>query len=215
MDELTYDNEEMNTEEASVSEENENYQMSESATKRYSERLNKDSAKIKEEYESELTSYRDMENSLRELGYEGSNAAELNERLKEEIDKNIENTLPDDPIIYKALEIATMYKRAKDLEDIKKVYPDCNATDPREIGEIFTKIMQSGQIDALTAYEAQLAYNKRNAVEATVSMGKISSPGAGYEKDYYSPEEAAKLTRKDYDKNPGLWDKVRNSMLKW
>lgn len=215
MDELTYDNEEIHSEAVSPSEENENYQMSESATKRYSERLNKDRAKIKQEYESELTTYRDMENSLRELGYEGSNATELNERLKEEIDKNTESTLPDEPIIYKALEIATMYKRAKDLENIKKVYPDCTAADPREIGEIFTKIMQSGQIDALTAYEAQLAYNKRNKIESTVSMGKINSQGARYEKDYYSPEEAAKLTRKDYDKNPGLWDKVRNSMLKW
>ena len=34
-------------------------------------------------------------------------------------------------------------------------------------------------------------------------------------KDYYTIEEVDKFTKKDYDENIGLWEKVRESMLKW
>jgi hypothetical protein len=34
-------------------------------------------------------------------------------------------------------------------------------------------------------------------------------------KDYYSPEEARKFTNKDFDKTPGLYEAVVNSMSKW
>ena len=34
-------------------------------------------------------------------------------------------------------------------------------------------------------------------------------------KDYYSPEEASKFTRRDYDKNPELFRAVKASMAKW
>ena len=34
-------------------------------------------------------------------------------------------------------------------------------------------------------------------------------------KDYYTPEEASKFTRKDYDKNPKLLEAVERSMTKW
>ena len=34
-------------------------------------------------------------------------------------------------------------------------------------------------------------------------------------KDYYSPEEASKFTRKDYDKNPKLLEAVERSMTLW
>lgn len=34
-------------------------------------------------------------------------------------------------------------------------------------------------------------------------------------KDFYTPEEASKFTRADYDKNPALYDAVKKSMTKW
>ena len=34
-------------------------------------------------------------------------------------------------------------------------------------------------------------------------------------KDYYTPEEASKFTRKDYDKNPKLLEAVEKSMTLW
>ena len=46
------------------------------------------------------------------------------------------------------------------------------------------------------------------------SMKSIDSSDNGV-KDFYTPEEARKFTKKDYDKNPALFKAVENSMLKW
>lgn len=46
------------------------------------------------------------------------------------------------------------------------------------------------------------------------SMKNIDSGDSGV-KDFYTPEEARKFTKKDYDNNPALFKAVENSMLKW
>lgn len=46
------------------------------------------------------------------------------------------------------------------------------------------------------------------------SMKNIDSTDSGV-KDFYTPEEARKFTKKDYDNNPALFKAVENSMLKW
>jgi hypothetical protein len=46
------------------------------------------------------------------------------------------------------------------------------------------------------------------------SMKNIDSGDNGV-KDFYTPEEARKFTKKDYDNNPALFKAVENSMLKW
>ena len=209
-------------ESAGISESVENERLGEetqgdiSQTKKYSERLNKDRAKIRQEYENELNSYENMQNALRELGYEGENPDELIESMRSEVQKrNSEDLRAQEAIVQRALDIALMHKRMKDLEAIKAVYPECEETDSMNIGEVFINLMQTGKVDALTAYEAQMAYNKRNAVEKVESMGKAASRGVNIQKDYYTPEESQRFTRKDYERNPGLWEKVRNSMLRW
>lgn len=35
------------------------------------------------------------------------------------------------------------------------------------------------------------------------------------DKEFYTPDEVDRLTDEDYEKNPKLLSKVRNSMLKW
>jgi hypothetical protein len=46
------------------------------------------------------------------------------------------------------------------------------------------------------------------------SMKNIDSSDNGV-KDFYTPEEARKFTKKDFDNNPALFKAVENSMLKW
>lgn len=48
----------------------------------------------------------------------------------------------------------------------------------------------------------------------TMGSMKSSAPETGV-KDFYSFEEASKFSRKDLDKNPALYQAVRNSMSKW
>ena len=48
------------------------------------------------------------------------------------------------------------------------------------------------------------------------TMGSMKSnvPDTGL-KDYYSFEEASKFTKKDFDNNPALYQRVQESMIKW
>lgn len=49
----------------------------------------------------------------------------------------------------------------------------------------------------------------------TMGSMKNSKAGNSAVKDYYSPEEAKRFTRADYEKTPGLMEAVENSMRKW
>ena len=60
-------------------------------------------------------------------------------------------------------------------------------------------------------------YNKmqpRKEVETMGSM-KTNSSEESVIKDFYTPEEAKRLTKADYDRNPGLLEAVTKSMSKW
>ena len=60
-------------------------------------------------------------------------------------------------------------------------------------------------------------YNKtqpKKQVRTMGSMKNTSSDDVGV-KDYYTPEEARRFTKKDFDKNPALFAAVEKSMLKW
>ena len=59
-------------------------------------------------------------------------------------------------------------------------------------------------------------YNKTQKKEYKPmgSMKNSESSDSGV-KDFYTPEEARKFTKKDYDSNPALFKAVENSMLKW
>lgn len=55
---------------------------------------------------------------------------------------------------------------------------------------------------------------KTKNIKPMGSMKHTASPDSVI-KDYYTPEEAKKIRPGDYDKYPGLWDKVRESMTRW
>ena len=49
----------------------------------------------------------------------------------------------------------------------------------------------------------------------TMGSMKNSNSGDSAVKDFYTPEEARKFSKKDYDNNPALFAAVEKSMLKW
>ena len=60
-------------------------------------------------------------------------------------------------------------------------------------------------------------YSSRQPKKEITTMGSMKNHDSGDSgvKDFYTPEEARKFTKKDYDKNPALFKAVENSMLKW
>lgn len=60
-------------------------------------------------------------------------------------------------------------------------------------------------------------YTKTQPKKNIKPMGSMKSNGSADNgvKDFYSFEEASKFTKADFDKNPALYNAVRNSMQKW
>ena len=60
-------------------------------------------------------------------------------------------------------------------------------------------------------------YKAKYPKEQPKTMGSMKNTNSGDSgvKEYYTPEEARKFTKKDYDKNPALFAAVEKSMLKW
>lgn len=60
-------------------------------------------------------------------------------------------------------------------------------------------------------------YNMKNPKKEIRTMGSMKSAPTQDNgvKDFYTPEEARKFTKADFDKNPALFSAVEKSMLKW
>ena len=60
-------------------------------------------------------------------------------------------------------------------------------------------------------------YQKTQPKKDIKTMGSMKNATSedGTVKDFYSYEEATKFTKKDFDKNPALYEAVRKSMTKW
>lgn len=60
-------------------------------------------------------------------------------------------------------------------------------------------------------------YSKTQTKKEFKTMGSMKNTDSNDSKvkEFYTPEEARKFTKKDYDNNPALFKAVENSMLKW
>lgn len=60
-------------------------------------------------------------------------------------------------------------------------------------------------------------YRKSHQQKEYKTMGSVKNHDSGDKgvKDFYTPEEARRFTRQDFDKNPALFKAVENSMRKW
>lgn len=60
-------------------------------------------------------------------------------------------------------------------------------------------------------------YKLKHPSEKPKTMGSMKNTSSGDSgvKEFYTPEEARRFTKKDYDKNPALFAAVEKSMLKW
>jgi len=100
-----------------------------------------------------------------------------------------------------------------DFAVIKEAYPDIIEKSVADFGDEFFRLIALGY-EPIIAYEAVRAKILRETKNPPPTIGAVNNT-SGDEKDYYSPEEADKLTREDFRKNPRLLEVVRKSMLKW
>ena len=84
-----------------------------------------------------------------------------------------------------------------------------NSAEFQEFKKMFTRDTPIAKV-----YETYAKTQPKKEIRTMGSMQTTDSKDNGI-KDYYSPEEARKFTKKDFDDNPALFDAVVKSMPKW
>lgn len=101
-------------------------------------------------------------------------------------------------------------------EERNKALAELGVTDDvynsKEFQELAAKFTAKTPIRDI--YEIYLKMHPQSEVQ---TMGSVKNTGAADDgvKDFYTPEEARKFTKQDFDRNPKLFQSVMNSMSKW
>lgn len=134
-------------------------------------------------------------------------AKELRENAREE---QLRREVMEHPLVKEAISLLEETRFKKDLDLVREAYPDLTAQSPREVGEIYCRLMAGGTVDPVVAYEAQLAANRRtNPVPEDMASAK-SAGGAAL---FYSSRELDRLTESDL-KDPEVFRKALASLSK-
>lgn len=98
----------------------------------------------------------------------------------------------------------------RDLAAIKEKYPDVVAKEVSDLGSDFIKLMQTGVVSAVEAYELTHKVETK-PTKKTASTGSTESVGGGV-KDFFTSEEVDNMSREEIRKN---FDVIERSMTKW
>ncbi len=137
------------------------------------------------------------------------------EQLAEELrasdrERKLQQEVLNHPLVKEAVSLLEQTRFQKDLEQVREAYPELSAARPEEVGEVYCRLMASGQVDPVVAYEAQVAFNRRSNPVPEDMVSARSSGGAPL---YYSSAELDRLTEKDL-KNPDIFRKAMSSLSK-
>lgn len=100
-------------------------------------------------------------------------------------------------------------ERNRELEAVGITEEVYNSKEYQDFARQFTKDVPVSKV-----YELYQKTQPQKEIKPMGSMKNTNSADNGV-KEYYSPEEARKFTKADYDKNPALYDAVVKSMSKW
>ena len=138
-------------------------------------------------------------------GYE-----EVVEEVNRLTDVGFDNMTPREKAVFKTLaEHRQNTERSKALSQIgvtEDVYTS------KEFKDFASKFNSS--IPVTDIYDIYRKTQPQKEIRTMGSMKNSDSADSGV-KDFYTPEEARRFTKKDYDSNPALFAAVEKSMLKW
>ena len=100
-------------------------------------------------------------------------------------------------------------ERSKELSSIGVTEEVYNSAEFKEFREQFNPTVPISKVYDL--------YNKTKPKKDITPMGSMKTTESRDNgvKDYYSPEEARKFSKKELDENPALWNAILKSMHKW
>jgi hypothetical protein len=114
------------------------------------------------------------------------------------------------PLVKEAMALLEETRFKQDLAVVRAAYPDLTAESPKQVGEVYCRLMASGKVDPVVAYEAQLAADRRRE---SAPGDMVSAKSAGGGSMFYSSAELDRLTAADL-KDPGIFKKAMASLGK-
>ena len=132
----------------------------------------------------------------------------------EEVDRladiGIENMTSREKALFKVL--AEHRQEAERSRELSKIGVTEDVYKSKEFADFASKF--NSKTDIRDIYDI---YNKTQPKKEIKTMGSMKNSDSGDNgvKDFYTVEEARRFTKKDYDNNPLLFQKVQESMYKW
>lgn len=202
-------------------------------TKAYSDRLNKERARIEEEISKK---YERLMKAMQSIGVQGNSPEEIAiqleaeaagisvdeyKRQEEQRQHELEDYVKNSPEVAEKdrliEELESLVRRQifrEDIAKLKAVYPDLKAESVEDLGEVYLAAMQVKGADVVAAYAAQLAYNESLKSRVPKSTGDVKASPVSAERDYFTSEEVDRLPKSAYD-DPKIMAKIARSMTKW
>lgn len=138
---------------------------------------------------------------ISELGY-----SEMEREANQLAERGFDNLTKKEQIVFKTLaEKLTLEKQKKDLS---KNGISHDILDDKDFKEFASKFKEgTSLVEIYNLYKPSKPKGRE--------IGDLGTTDNKKTKDFYTKEEADKLTEADYDRDPGLLETVRKSMLKW
>ena len=132
----------------------------------------------------------------------------------EEVDRladiGLNNMTAKEKAIFK--ELAEYRKTAEQGRELSKLGVAEDVYTSKEFKDFASKFASGTSITEI--YEIYNKMQPRKEVRTAGSMKNATQTDSGV-KDFYTRDEALQFTKKDFDKNPALYNAVEKSMLKW
>ena len=136
------------------------------------------------------------------------------EEVVEEVDRltdlGVANMTPREKAVFKTL--AEHRQQAERGRELSKIGVTEDVYNSKEFADFASKFAPSTPVRDI--YDIYAKTQPKKEIKTMGSM-KNSNSGDNGVKDFYTPEEARRFTKKDYDNNPALFAAVEKSMLKW
>jgi hypothetical protein len=140
----------------------------------------------------------------------GYGIEDVTEEVNRLTDKGFDNMTDREKLVFKSLvEHRDDYNNKKELAKIGVTMEALEDADYKE----FAKDLNPN-LSVKEKYEKYLKYKPKKNIEQIGSIKSYTDKDTGV-KEFYTPEEARRFTKADYDKNPDLFAAVERSMLKW
>ena len=135
---------------------------------------------------------------------------EVVEEVNRLTDLGFANMNAREKAVFKAL--ADHRQSAERGRELSKIGVTKDVYDSKDFTDFAAKFNATTPIKDI--YDIYAKTQPKKEIRTMGSMKNSESSDSGV-KEFYTPEEARRFTKKDYDNNPALFKAVENSMLKW